>query len=1015
MAWTDEQLKAIEEFGQNILVSAGAGSGKTAVLTTRITKHLAKMNIDELLVLTFTEAAAAEMKERVRNKIIEEELFDQLDLLDQAYITTFDSFNLSVVKKYHYLVNVKRNISIADSSMMILYKENLLNELFEELYKNKNPKFIDFMNKFTFKNDRVIKEIILNINSSLDLKYLKRDYLNSYIENNMNEQSRINLISEYTILLNKELKSIHHLTSELMGYGYDKMNKDLSELLTFSSERQSYDDIKIFFSSFKFPRMASKPDEDAKAINESLKGKAKTLISKLIYLDESELNNSLIETISYNEVLIDILLKFDNKINKFKFERDLYEFNDIAKLALRLVKDFDLVKKDMKSKFKEILVDEYQDTSDLQEEFITAISNNNIYCVGDIKQSIYRFRNANPKNFESKFLSYGKNEGGTRIDLLKNFRSRVQVLDDINLLFEDLMTQEYGAAKYRDGHFMVAGNGNYDSSSSKFYNMEFLTYTKEDYSNDEYEAFIIANKINEYVSNNVQVLGKDNKLRNCDYNDFAILIDRGSSFDLFRSVLSHLQIPVTVFKEEILTSSVILKVISNFLNLVVSYEKSNEYKFSYASISRSFITDNDDNDLLKDIINDCNDTFISNTILDIKYKINSISPLAIYYELIEKFNIYERIIKLDNIKNSLYHLEYLHDIIDNLSSSGYDIHMINTYFKDILSNDYALKVSGATSNIGVKIMTIHKSKGLEFPFIFLPGLHKKFNTFELNDLISYNEKYGIVTPYFNDGMKTNFVKNLVIDNYKKEDISEKIRLFYVALTRAREKMFFVCESFENDKEVDISLMNNFKQFIYFNIDKIYNRITNVSLDNISKDYIVQRSKDYKTYIKKKNILINDLESNAKLINKHKISKELDKVLDENLRRNIALGLRMHAILETIDLNNPDYSEFNLNKLEEDTIKGILNLDLFKNNKDGKFYQELEFIYEHNNESFHGIIDLLLITNDKVYIIDYKLKNTNHNEYIDQLNQYKQYVQTITDKPIELYLLSILDKELKEVK
>lgn len=1011
--WTKQQKQAIDEFGTNILVSAGAGSGKTAVLTTRITQHLSKMNIDELLVLTFTEAAAAEMKERVRKKIIENNLLDQLSLLDQAYITTFDSFNLSVVKKYHYLVNVKRNISIADSSMMILYKQQLIDEMFEELYSLKEDKFIEFMTTFTFKKDDVIKDIILKLNSNLDLKYDKRAYLTNYISNQFKNNNINNLVSEYLNLINEEVKSLYAPSFEFLGYCYDKMNLEINKITTISSEFQDYDTIKTFVDTFKFPRMVKDADEDAKVLNKQMKDIFAKLSKKLIYDNKEELFDSIKQTKNYNEVIVDILLRFDDKINEFKFQRDLYEFNDIAKLALKLVKNFDVVKNDMKSKFKEILVDEYQDTSDLQEEFISAISTNNIYCVGDIKQSIYRFRNANPYNFQSKYLDYKKNKGGIKIDLLENFRSRKEVLDNINLLFEDLMSVKHGAADYKDGHFMVAGNRNYDATSNKFYNMEFLTYTKDEYKNDQYEAFIIANKINEYVKNKVQVFtGKES--RDCTYNDFAILIDRSSAFDLFRQVLSFNQIPTSVYKEEVLTSSVILKVISNLFNLVANFSKLNDdYKFSYASISRSFLTSNDDNDLLNDLLNDFDDTFISNTIKEIGFKINSCSPLTIYYELLEKFNFYESIIKIPDVKNSLYHLEYLHDIISNLSNSGYDIHMINTYFKDILSNQYDLKVAGATNDNGVKIMTIHKSKGLEFPYIFMPGLQKKFNTFELKDLISYDDKYGIVTPYFKNGIKDNFIKNLIVKNYVLEDISEKIRLYYVSLTRAKEKMFFVCENFEDDKEVEIKYMNNFKQFLFYNFDKIEKYIipTEVVVD---ESYKVTKEKSYQNYIKKQNVVVNQFNTTSNKIIKHKISKELDKVIDNNLRKNIDFGLRLHQILETIDFKNPDISKFDITQEETTIINDLLKLDIFKNNKDSEYYQELEFIYEKDKESYHGIIDLLVITKKEVLIVDYKLKNVKHKEYQDQLNVYKEYIKTITNKPIKMYLLSILNKELTEV-
>ena len=217
--WTNEQLLAINSEGKNIIVSAGAGSGKTAVLSERVLRKINdNVPINKLLILTFTNEAAKEMKDRIRKKLINEKKSDQLNLLEESYITTFDSYSLSIVKKYHYLLNVSKDIKIIDDTIISNLKDKFIDEIFEELYKNEDENFLKLINDFCLKDDRNIKEMILNISKKIDLKIDKELYLRNYINEFYNDENVEKLYLEYKKLIDKKLSNISYLLDLFSNY-----------------------------------------------------------------------------------------------------------------------------------------------------------------------------------------------------------------------------------------------------------------------------------------------------------------------------------------------------------------------------------------------------------------------------------------------------------------------------------------------------------------------------------------------------------------------------------------------------------------------------------------------------------------------------------------------------------------------------------------------------------------------------------------------------------------------------
>ena len=1014
--WTKEQSDAINKDGTNIIVSAGAGSGKTAVLSERVLRKLKEgVNVNELLILTFTKAAAKEMKERIRKKIKKEpSLSAQLELIDSAYITTFDSYSLSVLKRYHYLLNLPKNIGITDSTLVQIKKEEILDNIFEELYEEKNEKFEEFISTFCTKDDKEIRNYLLNIYSKLELKTDKKEYLEKYINEYFNEEKIRNDINlfEKSILKKKEKieENVKELSFLMDGKNYTKLLDSLSPLLN----SENYRDVKINLS-VSMPRMQKLSDEE-KELKEEINEGIKELKNICIYESTDEIYKSILSTKKYVECIIDILTLLNDRITKYKLENNMYEFNDVASLSIKILKEFPFAREEIKNSLNEIMIDEYQDTNNVQEEFISLISNNNVYMVGDIKQSIYRFRNANPYIFKNKYDNYKNNNGGIKIDLNKNFRSREEVLNNINDVFRIIMDDEIGGANYKESHEMVFGNLTYNNEGKLNQNNDFEIYNYEYdskglFKKEEIEAFIIANDIKEKINNNYKIFDKDELIiRNAEYNDFVILMDKSSNFDLYKRIFEYLNVPLTIEKDESIIEEVILKVLKNLLILISKiYEKNLdvEFKYMFISVARSFLFEMSDEEIF-DIFN--NNSFKDNDLYikakSISEKLDYININSLIVEIIDTFEIYENISKIGNVNSNITILDYLLNSSTSFIDNNMDIYDFINYLKDLTTKGYDIKINrNSGESNSVKIMTIHKSKGLEYHICYYSGLYSKFNISDLNDKFIFDNKYGIISPYFDEGISNTIYKYLLKEDYIKEEISEKIRLFYVALTRAKEKMILVTDLNQGKK----IKYRSFKDIMLSVIDNFNDYITNIDIEkiDITKDYKKIKQTNYLDYITKtdekldiKEILIENEELDEK-----SFSKKMTKLITKEENDSIKFGLDMHYALEVTDFINPNFD--NMDNFIKNKIIKFLDNDLLKNIKNAQIYKEYEFVYEEENEKYHGIIDLMLIYPDHIDIIDYKLKNIIDENYINQLNGYKKYIENKTKRHVNTYLYSIL--------
>ena len=1015
MAWTKEQEDAITRTGENIIVSAGAGSGKTAVLTERtIRKLINGGNINRLLILTFTNAAAAEMKDRIRLAIKRSNLKEQLDYLDSAYITTFDSFSLSIVKKYHYLLGIPEDVSIMDNSIEVIKTNEIMNTIFENMYGD--SEFEKFIGDFCTKDDEMLKSIVKDISKKLDLLENKKEYLENYSNNFFEDANLDKYIKSYLDLINNKVKEMYEPYKSLMSLT-DKKFMDTYNLEPLLNSN-TYDDIKENITKIGSPRKNNNCEEDFVIYKDILNNIIKELKELTRFEDEDEMKESLLSTKPYINSICKIINKFDIEFNKYKNLNNLYTFSDIALLAIKLISTNDSVREELKNSFDEIMVDEYQDTSDIQERFINLISNNNVYMVGDIKQSIYRFRHANPYIFRDKYNNYSNCLGGVKIDLLKNFRSRREVLDNINLIFNLIMDEKVGDADYIKSHQMNFGNINYEQSlkTNEDNNMDILTYTKEEleeYSTDEIEAFATAYDIKNKIDNNYQVVDKEtSKLRNCTYKDFAIIMDRGTSFDLYKKIFEYVGIPITQIKNEKLTSGDDLLIIKNLINLIIKInnkEYDDLFKYYFASVSRSFIQKLSDEEIF-DIIksNKYYDTELFKICKSIN--INEISSNKLLELIIDKFNYYEKIITTNNIQERILKIEYLKDLSVNLSNIGYTPIDFSLYLNDMLREEVIEYSLNSNFSNSVKILNIHKSKGLEYNICYFTGLSKKNNNSDIKARFLVDDKFNLITPYVNSGVKNTILKDLLIDSYTRDNISEKIRLFYVALTRAKEKMVLILPN-NNKVESFNSLVPIENRLKYSSISDMLDSIKLVlepyikPIDfnkvKLTHDYDKIKKYNYKKEITGSNIKINKKVNNInyELIEESRFSKHTKKLITQEEYTNMKEGVYLHYIFETEDFKttkNPYVLKF-LEQIDKDYIN---------------VYKEYEFIYEDDKEIKHGFIDLMLEYNSYINIVDYKMKNITDDAYLKQLNGYKKYIETISKKQVNIYLYSILDNKLQ---
>ena len=916
VTFTKEQQQVIDLRNRNLLVSAAAGSGKTAVLVERIIQMILNkehpVDIDRLLVVTFTNAAAAEMRERIRQAIDRELAVDpfnghlqkQAALLHKAQITTIDSFCLFVIRNHFHEIGLDPGFRVADEGELKLLQQDTLNELLEQEYDAADSKFLQCVEYFTGgSNDRLLMQYIEKLHDFAESYPWPEDWLLGCMEDykaadveELNGTQWCRYLTFHVRFMLQELagklRQACRLSERPAGpYMYGELLEKETEMLEQASKKETYQEQYEVMEKITFGRLPSKKDDSVdpalRAMVQQLRNEVKKQIEKLkgdfLLRSPEQALAQMHRACPMIEELVSLVLTYERMLTQKKREANIIDFGDMEHLALQILltrEDGEIVPtraaKEYRECFDEILIDEYQDSNLVQEYLLTAVSGeqdgrNNRFMVGDVKQSIYKFRLARPELFMEKYHTYTKEESGCqRIDLHKNFRSRREVLEGVNTLFQKIMGQELGGIVYDEDAALYEG-ASYPENTGN--DTEYLIFTQEEESGESvrsFEARAIAAKIRTLYQS-FQVTDKETgALRPVQYRDMVILLRTNSGWaQEFKETLQKEGIPAYVSlrtgyfeASEIRELLQFLHVIDNPRQDIPLYGTLKSYfgGFGEEEIAgiRAGVTDkkiegkaSEDKDKAGENTSEEN-TVVGNDSAEAAVAANK--PMA----LIDQLRAYEGDLK-EKIADFLTILDHyrqmsvytpIHKLLEALIyTTGYfqyvtakpggeqrraNVEMLlskavafeQTSFYGVFHFlRYIEQLSKYEVDYGeadildenadvVRIMSIHKSKGLEFPVCFVAGLSKKFNMQDTTGRLVTDMDLGMGVDEIDSELRIQrrmTKKNVVSLKMRLDTLAEEMRVLYVAMTRAREKLILTAVVRDGEKlREQIALYENTK-------------------------------------------------------------------------------------------------------------------------------------------------------------------------------------------------------------
>lgn len=894
--WTKEQQKVIELRNRNILVSAAAGSGKTAVLVERIIQMLTDeehpMDVDRLLIVTFTEAAASEMKERIRSAIEtalevnpgNAHLQRQSTLIHSAQITTIHSFCLSVIREHFHLIDMDPGFRIAEEGELRLLKQDVLSELLEECYVNQEERFMELVEKLgSGKNDKKLEGMILQL----------YEYSRSYpqpqkwLEHCVNQYAECETYlkqegtGEEPVFLRRALDWAQKYIEDLVEladqciriceepdgpYMYAPMLEEDRIILDKLAGAADFEELYERLSDIKWKALSRKKDESVDSEKrtqvQDIRKQIKDLIGELgktyFYETPAELLLDMANAKSTMEILAELVNRFAIMFADQKQRKHLIDYNDMEQFALQILteeKEGELIPsqtaREYQEQFYEVMIDEYQDSNLIQEAILTSVSTvsrekYNIFMVGDVKQSIYRFRLSRPELFMGKYDSYSSEDSEMqKIDLHKNFRSRPEVLDGVNYIFRQIMRRDLGGIVYDEQAALYPGaefEPVIGADGKSAYEMELLLVDAQKTGNEfelsdnnkQLEVRVIAKRIKELLRTAKVTDKASGQLRPAEYRDIVILMRSVKGWaDVVSSILAEEGIPAYIGSTEGYFGTYEISVLLDYLQLLDNQRQDLPLA---AVLASPFVGLNPQQ--LAEIRLAAKEGFFYKAAEglaqrageeeekeekdSLAYKLRAfylqlthfreMVPYTAIHELLQKiieetgFSLY--VAAMPGGERRIANVEMLVEKAAAFEGTSYKgLFNFIRYIEQLQKYD----VDYGEANIAdeqentVRIMSIHKSKGLEFPIVFVAGMGKKFNTTDITGSVIIHPEWGVGLDAVDLQRRTKiptFLKKTIQQEIKLENLGEELRVLYVALTRAKEKLILVgCPSQKQLKEV----------------------------------------------------------------------------------------------------------------------------------------------------------------------------------------------------------------------
>ncbi len=861
--WTPAQEIAINADCAANLVSAAAGSGKTAVMVERIVSRVlnGKTDIDKLLVVTFTNSAASEMKSRLMNSIMDsldntdepDRLNKQLMLINNADICTIDSFCLNILRNNFYKLDLDPGFKIADSAEIELIKSDVLKEVFEKHYAANDEGFLNLIDCYTSKKDDELFELVLKVFEFTNSMPCGTEELDTMLRKFKDTAWQEYFVSKAHRIFDK---AIEYYDTAIEESSFTPEFEKVRTLLLdeknnyfLAKKAHTWDDIyssvKTFeFGTLRFPSGTSEEDKlSIKLPRDTAKGYKKEL-EKIFSAPLCEIEEDMNTAYEYLEKLVEVTKEFACEFASAKAKSAIIDFTDVEHMALRLLQDDSgrqsELAKQLMDKYEEIYVDEYQDCNAVQEKLFSLISRENtgspnMFMVGDMKQSIYGFRGSQPDLFKDKADSYPPYAAGnsySKIVLNKNFRSRETIIQAVNHIFSQIMSDKCGDVKYSEEEYLYYNKGSYEEVNSdtkcvdvvlieteSAHEYASVTNSVEDIKKVEAEAIYVANKIKEMMSSEKPYMIYDKpqkKYRPLRYSDICVLLRSGKSKALaFDRILTSAQIPVYCESGDDYFGSAEISFIVAFLKII-----DNPFDdVALLSVMRHPVFSFTEDDFVsirlakpKGYFYNSIKSYLSQNSNELCIKLNDfLGIMRNFYERSKFLSTDKLIWEIIRDTDYMSYLTFLPNSelkkanVKALMSKAYDFEKTSykgvfnfiRYIDSLGKNNRDVESARLLTDDEdvVRIMTIHKSKGLEFPVVFLCDAAKQFNENDITrNKVLMHKDGGFGVDYYDVYHRYHYElpqKKMLKDVIRRELVSEEMRILYVALTRPREKLFIV--------------------------------------------------------------------------------------------------------------------------------------------------------------------------------------------------------------------------------